>query len=123
MSKLPSDKTPETLDMAPLPAKVRRQVQALYEGRFVDEAENVLAFGLPGRGKTHCLCAVGHELVRRGVPVLFVPAYRLVQSLLQAKRDLVAVPAFAEAVQLEVHGAVLLVWRGLMARICVFLKR
>ena len=35
-SKLPSDKTPETLDVAPLPAKVRRQVQTLYEGRFVE---------------------------------------------------------------------------------------
>jgi DNA replication protein DnaC len=87
-SKLPPDKTPETLDLAPLPTKVRRQMQTLCEGHFVDEAENVLAFGLPGRGKTHCLCAVGHELVRQGIPVLFVPAYRLVQSLLQAKRDL-----------------------------------
>jgi DNA replication protein DnaC len=34
------------------------------------------------------LCAIGHELVRRGHTVLFVPAYRLVQSLLVAKRDL-----------------------------------
>jgi DNA replication protein DnaC len=54
----------------------------------VKEAENVLAFGPPGRGKTHCLCAVGHELVNRGIPVLFVPAFKLVEDLLAAKRDL-----------------------------------
>ncbi len=88
-SKLPPDKTMETLETARLPATVRRQLPGLCEGGFVHRAENILAFGLPGRGKTHCLCAVGHELVRRGIPVLFVPAFKLVQILLVAKRDLV----------------------------------
>ncbi|WP_197084255.1 ATP-binding protein [Desulfovibrio sp. TomC] len=32
---------------------------------FLGRAENIVAFGLPGRGKTHLLCAIGHELVRR----------------------------------------------------------
>ena len=88
-AKLPADKTLETLDVSRLPAKVRRQLPGLCEGGFVDRAENLLAFGLPGRGKTHCLSAIGHELVRRGIPVLFVPAYKLVQTLLVAKRDLI----------------------------------
>jgi DNA replication protein DnaC len=48
----------------------------------------VLAFGLPGRGKTHLVCAIGHELTHRGHRVLFVPAFRLVQQLLVAKREL-----------------------------------
>ena len=47
-----------------------------------------MAFGLPGRGKTHVLAAIGHELVQRGYAVLFTPAYRLVQRLLAAKREL-----------------------------------
>ena len=34
------------------------------------------------------MCAIGHELVARGHSVLFVPAYRLVQELLVAKRGL-----------------------------------
>ena len=42
----------------------------------------------PGRGKTHALCAVGHELVRQGHTALFLPAYKLVQRLLVAKREL-----------------------------------
>ena len=87
-SKLPSDKTLETLDVPRLPAQVRSRLPALCEGGFVERAENVLAFGLPGRGKTHCLAAIGHELVRRSYSVLFVPAFKLVQMLLIAKRDL-----------------------------------
>jgi len=91
-SKLPADKTLETLEVSRLPAPVKRQLPGLCEGGFVERAENVLAFGLPGRGKTHCLAAVGHELVRRGIPVLFIPAYKLVQMLLVAKRDLLLEP-------------------------------
>ena len=48
----------------------------------------MLAFGLPGTGKTHARCALGHRLVEAGHSVLFAPAYRLVQELLAAKRDL-----------------------------------
>lgn len=87
-SGLPLEKTRETLIEGKLPLKVRRQLATLYEGDFLKRAENVLAFGLPGQGKSHALCAVAHELVRRGHPVLFVPAYQLVQQLLAAKRDL-----------------------------------
>ena len=60
----------------------------LSDGSFVERGVNVLAFGLPGTGKTHALCAVGHRLVEAGRSVLFAPAYRLVQDLLAAKRDL-----------------------------------
>ena len=88
-SKLPTDKTLGTLDRNRLPVKVRRQIGALVEGNFVERAENILAFGLPGRGKTHLVCAIGHELVQRGYRVLFEPAFGLVQRLLAAKRELV----------------------------------
>lgn len=88
-SGLPPEKTLATLDIDRLPKKVQRQLPALCEGGFVERAENVLAFGMPGRGKTHALCAIGHELVNCGISVLWSPAYRLVQRLLAAKRDLV----------------------------------
>jgi DNA replication protein DnaC len=87
-SCLPSDKTLGTLDIDKLPKKVRTQLPALCEGGFVERAENLLAFGLPGRGKTHTICAIGHELVQRGHRVLFRPAFKLVQGLLAAKKDL-----------------------------------
>lgn len=87
-SKLPAEKTLATLELDRFPAKVRRQVPTLCEGGFVDRGDNILAFGLPGRGKTHLLCALGHELIQQGRRVLFCPAYHLVQQLLVAKRDL-----------------------------------
>jgi len=68
---LPEDKTRGALKVEKLPPKVRRQVPALCEGSFLHRAENVLAFGLPGRGKTHLMAAIGHELVHRGYAVLF----------------------------------------------------
>ncbi len=86
-SQLPSDKTLATLDMAKLPKKIQAQIPALCEGSFVGKTDNVLVFGLPGRGKTHVCAAIGHELVQRGYQVLFRPAFRIVQRLLIAKRD------------------------------------
>jgi len=87
-SRLPKDKTLATLDMSRFPTKAQRQLPVLTEGHFLKRAENILAFGLPGRGKTHLACAIGHELVQKGHSVLFTPAFRLVQGLLTAKRDL-----------------------------------
>jgi DNA replication protein DnaC len=87
-SGLPRDKTLSTLELPRLPAPVRRTVPTLCEGGFVDRAENLLAFGLPGRGKSHLVSAIGHELVQRGYQVLFVPTFKLVQRLLVAKKEL-----------------------------------
>lgn len=87
-SHLPADKTLATLDLGRLPPAVKRQVPTLCEGGFIERAENVLAFGLPGRGKTHLLAAIGHELVQRGYRVVFLAAFRLVHQLLTAKRAL-----------------------------------
>ena len=88
-SGLPSGKTLGNLEEAKLPAKVRRVLPGLLDGGFVERAENVLAFGLPGRGKSHFLAALGKELIlRHSYAVLFTPAFKLVQQLLTAKRDL-----------------------------------
>jgi len=63
-------------------------VPSLCKSGFVERSDNLLAFGLPGRGKTHLVCAIGHELIHHGHRVLFTPTYALVQRLLAAKRDL-----------------------------------
>lgn len=87
-SGLPPAKTLATLNVKRLPRKVQTQIPVLSRGDFLARAENVLAFGLPGRGKSHVLSAIGHELVARGYRVLFQPAYSLVQMLLLAKKEL-----------------------------------
>jgi DNA replication protein DnaC len=87
-SHLPEDKTLETFSQDRLPLQVRRLLPQLCTGEFVDRAENLLVFGLPGRGKTHFAAAVGHELIQLSRSVLFTPTYRLVDRLLRARRDL-----------------------------------
>jgi DNA replication protein DnaC len=87
-SRLPPGKTLETLDRARLPRQVMAKLDELATGDFLERAQNVLCFGLPGRGKTHAAAALGHALVQRGRSVLFSPTFRLVQELLAAKRDL-----------------------------------
>ena len=85
---LPPGKTFETFDRARLPRSLVQRLDTLAEGQWVEEGANVLAFGLPGVGKSHAAAALGHALVDRGYSVLFTPTFRLVQELLAAKRDL-----------------------------------
>ena len=87
-SRLPPGKTFATLDEARLPRPLVQQLHDLARGDFLERAGNVLAFGLPGVGKSHAACALGHALVEAGHAVLFAPTYQLVQELLVAKRDL-----------------------------------
>ncbi len=87
-SRLPLEKSLDSFDRSRLPAKVDAQLSLLLEGSFVDRTENILAFGNPGSGKSHLLCALAQELVYQGRRVLFRPCDLLVQDLLIAKRDL-----------------------------------
>ncbi len=88
-SNLPLGKTLESLDEQKLPDKIRRQLPTLLEADFVRRGDNLLCFGLAGRGKTHLVAAIAREWIcRHQLQVLFVPAFRLVTQLLAAKRDL-----------------------------------
>jgi DNA replication protein DnaC len=87
-SKLPLEKNLDNFEMNRLPTKLKTQIKTLIDGSFVGRAENLLAFGNPGSGKTHLLCAIGQELIQQGRKVLFTPCSLLVQQLLIAKRDL-----------------------------------
>lgn len=87
-SKLPPGKTFASFEDQRLSPTLARKLRELARGDFLEQAVNVLAFGLPGTGKTHSACALGHALVEAGHSVLFTPTYRLVQHLLAAKRDL-----------------------------------
>lgn len=87
-SRLPLEKTLATLDLTRFPQRIVRQLHTLLEGSFLDRSENILAFGNPGSGKTHVVCAIGQELIRAGRRVYFTPCSLLVQDLLRAKQSL-----------------------------------
>lgn len=87
-SKLPLEKSLQSFDRKRLPRKVDAQLSVLLEGDFTRRRENILAFGNPGSGKTHLLCAIAQELVQQGQRVMFTSCHQLVQELLIAKREL-----------------------------------
>ena len=84
-ANLPKGKTLESLDQKKLTDKIRRQLPTLLEADFVRRGDNLLCFGLAGRGKTHLVAALAREWIcRHQLHVLFVPAFRLVTQLLAA---------------------------------------
>src|SRR6266851_8144513 len=62
-SGLPLEKSLANFDLKRLPVKVARQIRTLLDGSFLDRRENLLAFGNPGSGKSHLLCALAQELL------------------------------------------------------------
>lgn len=87
-SKLPLEKNLDSFDRSRLPSRINSLVNSLLDGSFLKRAENILAFGNPGSGKTHLLCAIAQELINRDKRILFTPCSILVQDLLVAKREL-----------------------------------
>jgi DNA replication protein DnaC len=81
-------KTFESLDLSEFGPQIRRQLEQLQTGAFLDDARNAIAVGRPGSGKTHLACALGYCLIEAGRSVAFSSAATLTQRLLAAKRDL-----------------------------------
>ncbi len=87
-SRLPLEKNFETFELKRLPQKVNHQIKTLLQGDFIHHNENVLIFGNPGSGKTHLMCAIAQELIRRDKRTYFSTCALLLQELLLAKKDL-----------------------------------
>ena len=87
-AKIPPQYTFETLDQKLLTPKIRKSFSSLLNGEFVKDGNNVLTFGLPGRGKSHLLGALGRELILRyNISVYFTPTFKIVEKLLIAKKE------------------------------------
>ena len=87
-SGLPLEKTHETLELDRFPQRILRQYATLRDGSFLERNENILIFGKPGAGKSHLMCAIGHDLIRKGHRVLFASCALLMQDLLLARKEL-----------------------------------
>ena len=86
-SRLPLEKSLDQFDLSRFPLKIKHQVKTLADGLFIERMENILVFGKPGTGKTHLLCAIAKEQIKRGRRIYFSTCNLLVQELLSAKRD------------------------------------
>jgi DNA replication protein DnaC len=87
-SRLPAEFSLADTNASKYCEKPRRMMPSLLTGDFVRRGDNVLCFGLPGRGKTHYCAAIGRELIRQHqMKVYFIPTFKLVSYLLDAKRE------------------------------------
>jgi DNA replication protein DnaC len=84
---LPPDKTLARFDQSRLPLRLRRQLPGLIQGEFINQADNILIFGQPGTEKTHLAAGFAYEWIQHDYSVWFTPTYKLIDSLLRAKRD------------------------------------
>ena len=89
-SNLPAEKTLATNSTRPsCRRRSRRSCRPSATGDFVERGDNVLAFGLPGRGQDASRRAPSvTSSSGAGDACWFTPTYALVQMLLGAKRDL-----------------------------------
>jgi len=85
---LPVEFTLTALNPQALNEKPRRMLPTLLTGDFVKRGDNLICFGLPGRGKSHYCAAIARELIRQHqMKVLFIPTFKLVSRLLTAKGE------------------------------------
>jgi DNA replication protein DnaC len=80
----PSLKTLDSFDFTALPTLDKKRVMGLMGGDYIEKAENLLAIGNSGTGKTHLSIALGMDACQQGHSVLFKTAAQLVHELTEA---------------------------------------
>lgn len=80
----PTLKTIDNFEFERLPHLDKKHILQLMQGDFATKAENVLAFGNSGTGKTHLALALGLSFCQRGESLLFQTAAHLVHRLIEA---------------------------------------
>jgi DNA replication protein DnaC len=83
-AQFPSLKTLDTFDFSNLPQLDKKRVMELLKGDYIEKAENLLAIGNSGTGKTHLALALGLQACQNGHSVLFKTAAQLVHELTEA---------------------------------------
>lgn len=77
-------KTLDSFDFQALPQLDKKRVMALMQGDYIQKAENILALGNSGTGKSHLAIALGMSACQKGQSVLFKTAAQLVHELIEA---------------------------------------
>ena len=83
-AQFPGLKTVEGFNFVNLENLDKKRVMSLLSGDYIRHAENVLALGNSGTGKTHLAIALGVAACQNGHNVLFRTAAQLVHELIEA---------------------------------------
>jgi len=83
----PHLKTLDSFDFNTLPHLDKKRVYDLITGDYLIRAENILALGNSGTGKTHLAISLGLAACQNGHSVLFKTAAHLVHELIEAHNE------------------------------------
>ena len=65
----------------------KQQLATLAEGRYIQQAENVLVTGATGCGKSYLACALGHQACMQGYKTTYLNMNRLIEKVTLSKLD------------------------------------
>lgn len=86
-ARFPTMKTIESFDFTLQPQLPKVKLLEHFDGEFINQNRNLVLFGPPGTGKSHCLVALGIAACTRGFKVRFTTAAELLMTLIDAKRS------------------------------------
>lgn len=86
LARFPARKTLEEFDFTFQPSIDKSVVRELATLRFMHNAENVIAVGPPGTGKTHIALSLGHEAAKAGLSVYFTTVFDAMNKLKKAEQ-------------------------------------
>jgi DNA replication protein DnaC len=65
----------------------KQQLAILAEGRYLEQANNILITGATGCGKSYLACALGHQACIMGYKTVYLGMNRLIEKVTLAKLD------------------------------------
>ena len=83
-ARFPHKKYLQDLDLEEYDKEIKQEIEHLIELQFIDDKENIICIGNPGRGKTHLSIALGIAACMADKRVLFTNVPNLVIELKEA---------------------------------------
>jgi len=87
LAKLRQTATIENIECSPARNLTKQQLATLAEGRYLQQAENVLLTGPTGCGKSYLACALGHQACMQGYKTTYLGMNRLIEKVTLSKLD------------------------------------
>ncbi len=87
MAKLRFPATIEQIECSPSRNLTKQQLATLTEGRYLQQAENLLVTGPTGSGKSYLACALGHQACMLGYKTTYLNMNRLIEKVTLSKLD------------------------------------
>lgn len=75
------------IECNPIRNLTKQQLAILAEGRYLEQANNILITGATGCGKSYLACALGHQACIMGYKTVYLGMNRLIEKITLAKLD------------------------------------